>query len=151
MMLLGVGLSTFAPEVGVPIGLAGAVFEVCAFSATPLCAAVKLASLNAVFTLDKDDNFYVGPQISWGKSILPLGAISFNAGIYPTEDGHVVTEAEMEDSLRGFSISAGTIATGGVSYSPLASENRKAYYLVGLPEIFSVNFQYNWLVYDFSP
>jgi hypothetical protein len=57
----------------------------------------------------------------------------------------------MEDSLQGFSASAGTIGTGGISYSPFASENKTAYYLVGAPEIFSVNIQYNWLVYDFSP
>jgi RHS repeat-associated protein len=127
MMLSGLGISIFAPEVGVPIGLAGAAFEACAVTATPLCAAVKLASINAVFTLDQDGNFYVGPQISWGKSILPFGAVSFNAGIYPTEDGHVPTEREMEDSLKGFSLSAGTIATGGLSYSPNAKANKVAY------------------------
>jgi RHS repeat-associated protein len=152
MMLSGLGMSYFAPEVGVPLGLAGAAFEACAFTATPLCAAVKLTSVNAVFTLDKDGNFYIGPQVSWGKSILPFGAVSFNSGIYPTEDGHIPTESEMEDSLKGLSFSAGTIATGGLSYSPSAKANQVAYYLVGVPEIFSINvFQYNVLVYDFSP
>jgi hypothetical protein len=151
MMLAGLGISFFAPDVGVPLGLAGAAFEVCAFTATPLCAAVKLASVNVVGTIDKGGNIYVGPQLSWGKSILPLGAISFNSGIYPTKDGHIATEAEMEDSLQGFAASIGTIATGGISYSPFANENKTAYYLVGVPEIFSVNVQYNWLIYDISP
>ena len=151
-MLAGLGISLFAPEIGVPVLLAGALFEKCAFMASPLCAAVKLASANVVFTLDKDGNFYMGPQLSWGKSILPFGAVSFNAGVFPTSDGHVPTEAEMEDSLKGWSFSAGTIGTGGISYSPGASQNQVAYYLVGAPELFSVNVaQYNVLLYDFTP
>ena len=131
--------------------MAGATFEACAFTATPLCAAVKLASANLALTIDKDGNLYMGPQMSWGKSVLPFGSVSLNSGVYLTQDGHVPTEAEMESSLGGFSMSAGTIGTGGVSYSPTANENKTAYYLVGIPELFSVNFQYNWLIYDFSP
>jgi hypothetical protein len=151
MMLSGLVLLPFAPEIGTPLGLAGAVFEACAFTATPLCAAVKLASLNVVLSYDKDGNFYAGPQFSWGKSILPFGTVNWNGGIYPTEDGHIPSEAEMEDSIQGFSVSAGTIATGGISYSPFAEKNQTAYYLVGVPEFFSINVQYNWLLFDFLP
>ena len=149
--LTGLGIAFFSPEVGVPIGLSGIAFEMCAYTGTPLCAAVKLASINAAFTLDTYGNLYIGPQISWGKSILPVGAASYNMGFYFPEDGHVPTEIEMEDSLQGFAVSAGTIATGGWSFSPTAKTNKVAYYIVGFPELFSINFQYNVLVRDFSP
>jgi RHS repeat-associated protein len=62
MMLSGAVISFFAPEVGLPVALSGAAFEACAWTATPLCAAVKLASANLALTLDKDGNFYMGPQ-----------------------------------------------------------------------------------------
>lgn len=66
-------------------------------------------------------------------------------------NSHVPTEAETRDTLSGISMSAGSIATGGVSYSPLAKTYKTSYYLDGFPEVFSLNINYNFLIYDFSP
>ncbi len=153
MMLAGAGLSFVGlPQVGLPLALAGAAFEACAFTATPLCAAVKLLSVNVSATIDEYGNLYVGPQISWGKSILPFVAISDYLGtISSGNDSHVPTEAEVRDNLSGISFSAGTIGTGGISYSPFAQTYNTSYYIDGLPELFSVNANLNFLVYDFSP
>jgi hypothetical protein len=153
MMLSGAGLSLVGlPQAGLPIALAGATFDACAYTATPLCAAVKLLSVNISGTIDQYGNLYLGPQISWGKSILPFVAISDYFGVISSgNSSHVPTEAETSDTLSGFSISAGSIATGGVSHSPFASTYNTSYYLDGFPEIFSVNVNYNFLVYDFSP
>lgn len=153
MMFIGVGLTYFGlPQAGVPLGLSGAAFEACAFTATPLCAAVKLLSVNVSGTIDQYGNLYVGPQISWGKSILPFIAVSDYLGtISSGNDPHIPTEAETRDTLSGFSFSIGSIATGGVSYSPLASTYQTSYYLDGFPEVFSANANFNFLVYDFSP
>lgn len=153
MMLLGLGLSYVGlPQAGAPLALSGAVFEVCAFSATPLCAAVKLLSVNISGTIDQYGNLYIGPQISWGKSILPFVAISDYVGVISSGNNpHVPTESETRDTLSGFSVSVGSIATGGVSYSPLASTYQTTYYLDGFPEVFSVNVNYNFQIYDFSP
>jgi hypothetical protein len=153
MMLSGAGLSFVGlPHVGLPLALTGAAFEACAFTATPFCAAVKLLSVNLSGTIDQYGNLYLGPQISWGKSILPFVAVSDYFGVISSgNSSHVPTEAETRDTLSGFSVSAGSIATGGVSYSPLASTYNTSYYLDGFPEVFSVNVNYNFLVYDFSP
>ena len=64
---------------------------------------------------------------------------------------HTPSELEVQDTLSGVSVSAGSIATGGVSYSPLASTYKTTYYIDGLPEVFSVNLNYNFRIYDFSP
>ena len=66
-------------------------------------------------------------------------------------NSHVPTESETRDTLSGFSMSAGSIATGGISYSPLADTYHTSYYLVGFPEVFSINVNYNFYVHDFSP
>jgi hypothetical protein len=153
MMLSGAGLSFIGlPEAGAPIALAGAAFEACAFTATPLCAAVKLLSVNISGTLDEYGNLYLGPQISWGKSILPFVALSDYWGVISSgNDSHVPTETETKDTLSGFSVSAGSIATGGVSYSPFAQTYNTSYYLDGFPEVFSINVNYNFFIHDYSP
>ena len=153
MMLLGAGLTYIGfPQAGLPLGLSGAAFEACAFTVTPLCVAVKLLSVNVSGTIDQYGNLYVGPQISWGKSILPFIAVSDYLGtISSGSDPHIPTEAETRDILSGFSFSIGSIATGGVSYSPLASTYQTSYYLDGFPEVFSANANINFLVHDFSP
>jgi hypothetical protein len=138
--------------VGVPLALGGATFEACAFTATPLCAGVKLLSVNVSATIDEYGNLYLGPQLSWGKSIFPFVAVSDYYGVISSgNDPHVPTEAEVRDTLSGFSVSAGSIATGGASYSPFASTYQTSYYLDGFPELFSVNVNYNFLAHDFSP
>jgi hypothetical protein len=147
MILTGAGVSLFQPEIGVPVALAGMAFEMCALTASPLCAAVKLASVEAVLTVDRYGNIYLGPQIAWGKSILPIISVGFNAGTVITEDKHIVTESELEQNLSGFSVGAGTIATGGLSFSP-GIENPVSYYFVGFPELFSINFSHSWQIYD---
>jgi len=155
MMLAGLGISTIAPEVGVPLGLTGAVIEACAYTATPLCAAVKLLSVSISGTIDTNGNIYAGPQFSWGKSILPFvsvsdyfGGITEGPGMVPA---HNVTEAQMRDTLSGFSVSAGTIATGGISYSPFSSTYKNTYYLDGFPEVGALNINYNFWIYDITP
>jgi hypothetical protein len=112
-LLSGVGLSYVGlPQVGTPLALAGAAFEACAFTATPLCAVVKLLSVNVSGTVDEYGNLYLGPQISWGKSVLPFVAVSDYLGVISSgNNSHVPTEAETRDTLFGFSISAGSIAT----------------------------------------
>jgi len=83
---------------------------------------------------------------------LPFVAVSDYFGtISSGNDPHVPTEAETRDTLSGFSVSAGSIGTGGISYSPFAETYNTSYYLDGFTEIFSVNFNYNFLVHDFSP
>ena len=153
MMLSGAGLSFIGfPEAGAPIALAGALFEACAFTATPLCAAVKLLSVNISGTIDEYGNLYLGPQISWGKSILPFVAVSDYWGVISNgNNSQVPTEAQTRDTLSGFSVSAGSIVTGGISYSPLAQTYNTTYYLDGFPEMFSVNVNYNFFIHDFSP
>jgi hypothetical protein len=153
MMLFGVGFSAVGlPEVGLPLALSGAAFEACAFTATPLCAAVKLLSVNVSGTIDEYGNLYLGPQISWGKSILPFVAVSDYIGFVGNSPLPVVpTETETRDTLSGLSFSIGSIATGGISYSPLASTFHTSYYIDGVPEIFAVNVNFNFWVHDFSP
>ena len=153
MMLLGSGLSVVGlPEAGLPIALSGAAFEAYAYTATPLCMAVKLSSVNISGTVDQYGNLYVGPQLSWGKSILPFVAVSDYFGVISSGNNpHVPTEDETRDTLSGFSMSIGSIAIGGVSYSPLASTYQISYYFDGFPEVFSANINYNFWVYDLSP
>lgn len=153
MVLLGLGLSIAKlPNVGLPIALAGLVFEKCAFTGSPLCAAVKLTSLNISATIDSYGNLYVGPQISLGKSLLPVVAFSNNIGAIYSNSQESPTEAEVRDHLTGTSVSVGTIATGGINYSPFATTYNTSYYTVGIPELFSANFNlYNFRVFDFTP
>jgi RHS repeat-associated protein len=153
MVLLGLGLGIAKlPHIGLPVALAGLLFEKCAFTASPVCAAVKLTSLNISATIDSYGNLYIGPQISIGKSILPVVAFSNNIGAIYSHDQEPPTEAEVRDHLTGFSVSGGTIATGGINYSPFATTYNTSYYTVGLPEVISANFNlYNFRVYDFIP
>lgn len=154
MMITGVGLS-FArlPQYGLPLALAGVAYEACAFTASPQCAFVKLLSVNLSVTIDEYGNLYAGPQISWGKSILPLISIGNSLGaISSGNDPHVPTETEVRDAITGFSISAGSIATGGISWSPFSDARyNTSYYMVGVPEVASVSLSYNFHLYDFSP
>jgi hypothetical protein len=54
-------------------------------------------------------------------------------GMILTEDHHFAKETETQDFLQGWSLSAGTIATGGKAYSP--ATNTSAYYLLGVPDL----------------
>ena len=91
------------------------------------------------------------------SSIVPAPRWSDLPGTMPRplylggNNSHFPTEAETRDTLSGISMSAGSIATGGVSYSPLAKTYKTSYYLDGFPEVFSLNINYNFLIYDFSP
>ena len=64
-----------------------------------------------------------------------------------TNDGHSAYETELEQNLSGLSFGAGSIVTFGASWSP-GAEYPYSQYLVGVPEIASVNIHYSWMVYD---
>jgi hypothetical protein len=150
MMLLGLGISLFAPEIGAPLALTGLLLETCAYAGVPGCIAVKTISLNLSITVDSYGNLYAGPQISIGKSLLPLISFSNNMGAIYSHDQQPPTEAQVRDHLTGFSLSAGTLATGGINYSPLASDIKTSFYTVGLPELASANINlYNFRLFDF--
>jgi len=146
--LAGLGLSTAKPEIGFPVALAGATFEMCPYAGNPVCAMVKLLSIGGVLTVDKYGNTYAGPQVSWGKSVLPVLAGSVNMGSVVSDDQ--VTRSELEETLSGFSVSVGTIATGGISFSP-GARKPLTYYIVGLPELFSINVQYTMQIGQGGP
>jgi hypothetical protein len=146
IMAAGVITSYFNPSVGVPIGLSGAILEVCPLTGNPLCILAKFSSVGGVATVDKYLNIYAGAQYSFGKSaISPIG-VSINPAAIITEDGHRAKEDEIERFASGFSVSAGSVLTGGVMYSP--SENRSAGYLVIPPELASANFSFSGMLYD---
>ncbi len=124
--------------------------EMCAFTASFLCMAVKLTSVNVNFTYDYQGNFYFGGQLSVGKSLLPVVSLGIEPGTIFTGN-HPLSGEEMRDALSGFSVSAGSIATGGISYSPFADDNNTAFYYPIPPELFSVNVTYNIWAHDFTP
>ena len=148
IMLAGLGTAIVNLEVGGTIVLVGATLEACPLSGNPLCILAKFSSLGGTLTVDKYLNVYTGPQYSFGKSAITPVGFSINPGNIITDDGQPITEIESERFFRGISVSAGSIMTGGVLYSP--GENRSAYYLLvpPAPEIFSANFSLQEMIYD---
>jgi RHS repeat-associated protein len=149
-MTSGLLLSAFAPAVGVPLGLGGAAFEMAAYTGNPLAVAVKSMSLGVTGTLDAHGNLYGGPQVSIGKSLLPVISVGVELGTYFRSD-RSLTQTEMRDSLSGPSVSAGSIATGGVNFSPFAKDNRTAVYYPIPPEVVAASAQFTFWLHDFTP
>jgi hypothetical protein len=156
MMAAGYGLSYVAPEAGVPLALIGGAFEVCAFTGTLLCAAVKAASIGPVATLDKYGNLYIGVEGSWGKSMTPFIGASGDLGIIVNDhnllsggfpDIPPATEAETTSFLSGpaLSFSCAFCAWQSAAYSPSA-EDKWAYQQGIGTTVASINFSYSWLV-----
>jgi RHS repeat-associated protein len=146
LISLADGLVPAFDSVGLPIVLVGALLETCAGTGIPLCVAIKLTSIGGVATVDDYGNVYAGPQLSFGKSVTPFIGGEFDMGFIINGDGRHASEDTTEKFLSGFSVSGGTIATGGIAYSP--SLNKSAYYMVGLPSLGSINASYTWMIYD---
>ena len=149
-IVMGVGAVVSAlggPEAGVPLALAGAAIEAGAYTGAPPAALIKSTTIGALVTVDSYGQVYAGPQISIGKSAVPIIGLSITSGRILTDDSchpyvceqlnpkpiRPATAAESRSFLEGPSLSVSGLPaplffglTGipnGLTWSPFASNN----------------------------